>query len=154
MASNGAHCLATGLVDGERAAAMCRRLLADDMYSGWGIRTLSRNEQRYNPMSYHNGSVWPHDNAMAALGLARAPCQSNRISATASSSISSRCGAGGHTSRLCDRSDILRCRVRERIRRASSLSKSRRLARRAPGPRARIYERKNCILRAKLISDG
>ncbi len=72
MASNGAHCLATGLIDGERAAAMCKRLLADDMYSGWGIRTLSRNEQRYNPMSYHNGSVWPHDNAMAALGLARA----------------------------------------------------------------------------------
>jgi glycogen debranching enzyme len=72
MASNGAHCLATGLIEGERAAAMCRRLLADDMYSGWGIRTLSRNEQRYNPMSYHNGSVWPHDNAMAALGLARA----------------------------------------------------------------------------------
>jgi glycogen debranching enzyme len=72
MSSNGAHCLATGLIEGERAAAMCRRLLADDMYSGWGIRTLSRNEQRYNPMSYHNGSVWPHDNAMAALGLARA----------------------------------------------------------------------------------
>ena len=72
MTSNGAHCLATGLVDGDRATAMCRRLLADDMYSGWGIRTLSRNEQRYNPMSYHNGSVWPHDNAMAALGLARA----------------------------------------------------------------------------------
>ena len=72
MASNGAHCLATGLVDGERAQAMCRRLLADDMYSGWGIRTLSCNEPRYNPMSYHNGSVWPHDNAMAAFGLARA----------------------------------------------------------------------------------
>jgi len=72
MASNGAHCLATGLVDGERAAAMCKRLLADDMYSGWGIRTLSGNEKRYNPMSYHNGSVWPHDNAIAALGLARA----------------------------------------------------------------------------------
>ena len=72
MTSNGAHCLATGLVEGEHAAAMCRRLLADDMYSGWGIRTLSRNELRYNPMSYHNGSVWPHDNAIAALGLARA----------------------------------------------------------------------------------
>ena len=72
MTSNGAHCLATGLVDGDRAAAMCKRLLADDMYSGWGIRTLSRNERRYNPMSYHNGSVWPHDNAMAALGLGRA----------------------------------------------------------------------------------
>ena len=46
---------------------MCKRLLADDMYSGWGIRTLSGSEKRYNPMSYHNGSVWPHDNAMAAL---------------------------------------------------------------------------------------
>ena len=72
MTSNGAHCLATGIIDGDRAAAMCKRLLADDMYSGWGIRTLSGSEKRYNPMSYHNGSVWPHDNAMAALGLARA----------------------------------------------------------------------------------
>jgi len=72
MTSNGAHCLATGIIDDERMATMCKRLLADDMYSGWGIRTLSGKEQRYNPMSYHNGSVWPHDNAMAALGLARA----------------------------------------------------------------------------------
>jgi glycogen debranching enzyme len=72
MTSNGAHCLATGLIEGDHAATMCKRLLADDMYSGWGIRTLSGKEQRYNPMSYHNGSVWPHDNAMAALGLARA----------------------------------------------------------------------------------
>ncbi len=72
MTSNGAHCLATGIIDDERTATMCKRLLADDMYSGWGIRTLSGKEQRYNPMSYHNGSVWPHDNAMAALGLARA----------------------------------------------------------------------------------
>jgi glycogen debranching enzyme len=72
MTSNGAHCLATGIIEGDHASAMCKRLLADDMYSGWGIRTLSGKEQRYNPMSYHNGSVWPHDNAMAALGLARA----------------------------------------------------------------------------------
>lgn len=72
MTSNGGHCLATGIIDDERMATMCKRLLADDMYSGWGIRTLSGKEQRYNPMSYHNGSVWPHDNAMAALGLARA----------------------------------------------------------------------------------
>jgi glycogen debranching enzyme len=71
MTSNGAHCLATGLIDGDRASAMCKRLLADDMYSGWGIRTLSRHERRYNPMSYHNGSVWPHDSAIAAMGLAR-----------------------------------------------------------------------------------
>jgi glycogen debranching enzyme len=72
MASNGAHCLAAGLLDGDRAAALSERLLAEDMFSGWGVRTLSSSERRYNPMSYHNGSVWPHDNAMAAWGLAAA----------------------------------------------------------------------------------
>jgi glycogen debranching enzyme len=72
MTSNSAHCLAAGLLDGERAATLSERLLAGDMFSGWGIRTLSSLERRYNPMSYHNGSVWPHDNAMAAWGLAAA----------------------------------------------------------------------------------
>jgi glycogen debranching enzyme len=72
MASNGAHCLAAGLLSGDRATAFSERLLADDMFSGWGVRTLSNRERRYNPMSYHNGSVWPHDNAMAAWGLATA----------------------------------------------------------------------------------
>jgi glycogen debranching enzyme len=69
MASNGAHCLATGILSADRAAMLSERLLADDIFSGWGIRTLSNRERRYNPMSYHNGSVWPHDNAMAAWGL-------------------------------------------------------------------------------------
>ncbi|MGO9056474.1 MAG: glycogen debranching N-terminal domain-containing protein [Candidatus Binataceae bacterium] len=72
IASNAGHCLATGLIDGDHAAAAAQRLLANDMFSGWGIRTLGSNERRYNPMSYHNGSVWPHDNAIAAAGLARA----------------------------------------------------------------------------------
>jgi glycogen debranching enzyme len=72
MASNGAHCLAAGLLDGELAAMFSDHLLGDDMFSGWGVRTLSNRENRYNPMSYHNGSVWPHDNAMAAWGLATA----------------------------------------------------------------------------------
>jgi glycogen debranching enzyme len=71
MSSNAAHCLTSRLLHQDRAAALTERLLADDMFSGWGIRTLSSNERRYNPMSYHNGSVWPHDNAMAAMGLAR-----------------------------------------------------------------------------------
>jgi glycogen debranching enzyme len=71
MTSNAAHCLAAGLLDNDQAAALSDRLLADDMFSGWGLRTLSTNEQRYNPMSYHNGSVWPHDNGIAAMGLAR-----------------------------------------------------------------------------------
>lgn len=71
MSSNAAHCLATGLLDREQAEALAERLMADDMFSGWGVRTLSTMARRYNPMSYHNGSVWPHDNAIAALGLAR-----------------------------------------------------------------------------------
>jgi glycogen debranching enzyme len=71
VASNAAHCLAANLLDGDRAAAVGERLMSDDMFSGWGVRTLSAAERRYNPMSYHNGSVWPHDNAFAATGLAR-----------------------------------------------------------------------------------
>src|SRR5215469_1016225 len=71
MSSNAAHCLATGLLDGAHGQKLSERLLRDDMFTGWGIRTLSDSERRYNPMSYHNGSVWPHDNAIAALGLAR-----------------------------------------------------------------------------------
>ncbi len=73
MTSNAAHCLACGLLDSDQAAALAERLLADDMFTGWGIRTLSTGAVRYNPMSYHNGSVWPHDNAIAALGLAHIP---------------------------------------------------------------------------------
>ena len=49
---------------------MAQRLMADDMYSGWGVRTLSTKMARYNPISYHNGSVWPHDNAIIAAGVA------------------------------------------------------------------------------------
>jgi glycogen debranching enzyme len=71
MTSNSAHCLATGLFDGVSAASLTKRLMAEDMFCGWGIRTLSAAERRYNPMSYHNGSVWPHDNAIAAMGLGR-----------------------------------------------------------------------------------
>ena len=71
MSSNAGHCLATGIVDGPQGEKLSERLLRDDMFTGWGIRTLSDSERRYNPMSYHNGSVWPHDNAIAALGLAR-----------------------------------------------------------------------------------
>jgi glycogen debranching enzyme len=71
MASNAAHCLAAGLLDSSQAAELSQHLMADDMFSGWGLRTLSARERRYNPMSYHNGSVWPHDNALAAKGLAR-----------------------------------------------------------------------------------
>ncbi len=70
-ASNAGHCLFSGIADAEKAAKVAQRLMQDDMYSGWGVRTLGTKEVRYNPMSYHNGSVWPHDVAIIARGFAR-----------------------------------------------------------------------------------
>ncbi len=70
-ASNPGHTLASGIVSQERAGILAKTLLRDELFSGWGIRTVSAMEKRYNPMSYHNGSVWPHDNAMIAYGLAK-----------------------------------------------------------------------------------
>jgi glycogen debranching enzyme len=69
--SNPGHCLWTGIADPERGRHCGTTLLSDALFTGWGIRTLALGEVRYNPMSYHNGSVWPHDNALAAAGLAR-----------------------------------------------------------------------------------
>jgi glycogen debranching enzyme len=69
--SNPGHGLYCGIVDEEKAVAMAKRLLAPDMFSGWGIRTMSKAAPAYNPMSYHNGSVWPHDNALIAAGMKR-----------------------------------------------------------------------------------
>jgi glycogen debranching enzyme len=71
VASNPGHCLASGIVPRERAERVVRRLLAPDMWSGWGIRTLSSEHPAYNPYSYQNGSVWPHDNGIIALGFRR-----------------------------------------------------------------------------------
>jgi glycogen debranching enzyme len=65
------HLLASGIVSRERAAKVASTLLSDDSFSGWGVRTLASSETRFNPMSYHNGSVWPHDNAIIAAGFAR-----------------------------------------------------------------------------------
>lgn len=71
VTSNPGHCLYCGIVKPERAASVGDRLMAPDMFSGWGIRTLSRSSPAYNPMGYHTGSMWPHDNAIAAAGLKR-----------------------------------------------------------------------------------
>ncbi len=70
-ASNAGHTLFAGIVSPERAAAVTRLLTGPGFFSGWGIRTVAVGEPCYNPMSYHNGSVWPHDNALIALGMAR-----------------------------------------------------------------------------------
>ena len=71
ITSNAGHLLWTGLVSDSRAHIVTRRLMADDMFTGWGVRTLASGERLYNPMSYHNGSVWPHDTAIAAVGMRR-----------------------------------------------------------------------------------
>ncbi len=72
--SNAGQLLFTGIVPPERAARLVDLLTAPAFFSGWGIRTIAEGEARYNPMSYHNGSIWPHDNALIALGFARAGC--------------------------------------------------------------------------------
>lgn len=68
--SNAGHALFTGIAYPERAQQVAETLMSPRSFSGWGVRTLASGEARYNPMSYHNGSVWPHDNAMVACGLA------------------------------------------------------------------------------------
>jgi glycogen debranching enzyme len=71
LTSNAGQVLFSGIASAERAAAVAAGLLGPRFFSGWGIRTVATGEARYNPMSYHNGSIWPHDNALIALGFAR-----------------------------------------------------------------------------------
>jgi glycogen debranching enzyme len=71
LASNMGHCLWTGIIDNDKAAQVAEHLVSPEMFTGWGIRTLASSMGAYNPASYHNGSVWPHDNAIAAAGLMR-----------------------------------------------------------------------------------
>ncbi|MGZ3664584.1 MAG: amylo-alpha-1,6-glucosidase [Ktedonobacterales bacterium] len=71
VSSNPGHCLWSGIVPEDHANALVDRMMRQDMYTEWGIRTLSSTAARYNPMSYHNGSVWPHDTAMVGAGFSR-----------------------------------------------------------------------------------
>lgn len=71
LTSNAGHALFTGIASPEQAAFVADQLLDARFFSGWGVRTVAKGEARYNPMVYHNGTVWPHDNAMIAAGLAR-----------------------------------------------------------------------------------
>ena len=71
VTSNAGHGLYCGIVDTDRAQLMAHRLLDGDMFSGWGVRTLSSRSPAYDPMSYHNGSIWPHENAIIAAGFKR-----------------------------------------------------------------------------------
>jgi len=69
--SNAGHCLITGIATPEHANLIAAQLTSDVFFTGWGVRTIASCEKRYNPMSYHNGSIWPHDNALVAMGLAQ-----------------------------------------------------------------------------------
>jgi glycogen debranching enzyme len=72
--SNAGHCLFGGIASPERARRVADQLVGRESFSGWGIRTIASTEARYNPMSYHNGSVWPHDNGIIAAGFSRYAC--------------------------------------------------------------------------------
>lgn len=69
--SNPGHCLFSGIARQEHAGAVAEQLISGSFFTGWGIRTIAANEVRYNPLSYHNGSIWPHDNALIAAGFTR-----------------------------------------------------------------------------------
>ncbi len=69
VASNAGHCLWSGIVPPARAKRVVERLMAPDMWTGWGIRTLSADHRSFNPYNYQTGSVWPHDNAILAMGF-------------------------------------------------------------------------------------
>jgi glycogen debranching enzyme len=71
LTSNIGHLLWSGIVDDDKAAAVARRLLGDRLFSGWGVRSMAEGEGGYNPIAYHNGTVWPHDNGLIAAGLRR-----------------------------------------------------------------------------------
>ena len=71
MSSNPGQALWTGIVEEDRAGRVVHRLMRPDLFTGWGIRTLSCKERRYNPMGYHLGTVWPHDNSLIAAGFRR-----------------------------------------------------------------------------------
>ena len=78
-ASNAGHALYAGICSPERARLVTRTLLQPESFSGWGVRTLAQGEARFNPMSYHNGSVWPHDNALIAMGFAKYGLKSEAV---------------------------------------------------------------------------
>jgi len=69
--SNAGRLLWTGIASPDRVRGVVDAMISADFFSGWGIRTIANGEPRHNPMSYHNGSIWPHDNSFIVLGLSR-----------------------------------------------------------------------------------
>jgi glycogen debranching enzyme len=91
IASNAGHLLFSGILDPPEAARVTERLMQPDMFTGWGLRTLSSAEVRYHPLAYHNGAVWPHDTMLAALGMSAYGLQdhSRRLAAGISAAAAS-----------------------------------------------------------------
>ncbi|NJK62761.1 MAG: amylo-alpha-1,6-glucosidase [Synechococcaceae cyanobacterium SM2_3_1] len=79
IASNPGHCLHCGILFADQARSVAERLMAPDLFNGWGIRTLSSLSPAYNPMGYHTGSVWPHDNSLIASGLRAVGCKESAL---------------------------------------------------------------------------
>jgi len=73
--SNAGHCLYAGIASTDKARLVAETLLGSDSFSGWGVRTVAAGQARYNPLSYHNGSIWPHDSSIVASGLAKYECK-------------------------------------------------------------------------------
>jgi len=73
--SNAGHCLYAGIASSDKARLVAETLLGSDSFSGWGVRTVAAGQARYNPLSYHNGSIWPHDSSIVASGLAKYECK-------------------------------------------------------------------------------
>ena len=71
MTSNTGHLLWSGIVEERHATSVVRRLMREDVFSGWGVRSMSANDAGYNPLEYHNGTIWPHDTAIVAEGFRR-----------------------------------------------------------------------------------
>src|SRR5690606_29615710 len=71
VTSNPGHVLLSGMLDSDKTTAVSNMLVSNKMYSGYGIRTMGEGEAGYNPISYHNGSVWPHDNSVIILGMSK-----------------------------------------------------------------------------------
>jgi glycogen debranching enzyme len=107
LASHVGHCLWTGIVDEDKAAVLVKLLLSDDLFSGWGVRTLAASMGGYDPLGVHTGAVWPHDNAACAAGLVRYGFVEEAHRLVLAQLDAAQAGGGRHTV-LCgfDREDV------------------------------------------------